>query len=631
MLWQQTKGVMVNQFHYVKRQRLSLFLILISTAITAIFPLLGQFKYTDVSARRVLYENSDSSSSYYYLKVQTDDPTLTKVAIGKGIENVYPINSSSDDQYYDNMVTFYRQQSSSSSSSFLVEYRSGYNARNQEIKEGGVSDYFGPYLLSALSLLARNGTIKYSYDSSMTIYSFASSYEDVISSILGTYIGIFVTIAAGSIQGIFVNFLQEDHEKKLKEGFYLAGLKPMAYWTGNIGTMGLIALVTSTISTVLFSVFFKLPIPRASFMIFSIWIYTIDGCLLASLVFRLLPDRKTLRNVITSLWYTGLPILFAITFFGFKSLYTGSLMTVLVLFFPTLANILNLIQIFKETPLSFVNFATVPSSSSLLLINIAQGILLLLILFQESLILRLRGRRQGSGNIDMNEAENSRQSYPQEAMREIPGKTILEVENVTKIFDGNSARKKALDGVSFQVFEKEIFAVIGHNGSGKSTLLSIIVGLLEATSGKVNKMLSAAVSSGKSPQSPASSPYVFCPQSDILYKSLTVIEHLRFMAAIRCLPSDSINRAIETVSKELDLGVLLDRQCQVLSGGEKRRVCVAMAFLGNPALVILDEPTSGMDPENRHNLWKFLELKRTTSCMILCTHFMDEAGKNNCH
>lgn len=196
---------------------------------------------------------------------------------------------------------------------------------------------------------------------------------------------------------------------------------------------------------------------------------------------------------------------------------------------------------------------------------------------------------------------------------------VIEVKNITKKFDGITA----VDGVSFEVKKGEIFGFLGPNGAGKSTMISMLATLLEPTSGGANINGFNVIADRNSVRK--SIGLVF--QDPSLDDRLTAEENLRFHARLYGVPmSDYKKRANEV----LDLVELKDRRNDIVktfSGGMKRRLEIARGLIHYPAVLFLDEPTLGLDPQTRSHLWEYiLRLKREKEMTIfMTTHYMNEA------
>lgn len=197
---------------------------------------------------------------------------------------------------------------------------------------------------------------------------------------------------------------------------------------------------------------------------------------------------------------------------------------------------------------------------------------------------------------------------------------MLEVSGVVKSY----GPRRAVDGVSFTVDRGQSLGLIGPNGAGKSTTVSIICGLLTADAGTV--MLSnSAIGIGASP---AKRKIGLVPQDLALYDDLTAFENLRLFASLYGL---SGKRSLERAREVLALVNLADRASDrpsTFSGGMKRRLNIAAALMHDPELLILDEPTVGVDPQSRNAIFDTLEkLKSLGSSMIYTSHYMEEVER----
>ena len=199
-------------------------------------------------------------------------------------------------------------------------------------------------------------------------------------------------------------------------------------------------------------------------------------------------------------------------------------------------------------------------------------------------------------------------------------KHIIEIKNLNKSF----GEIHAVDGISFNVNEGELFAFLGQNGAGKSTTISIICGRLlkDAGSVKVNNYdLDKDVDAIKRDIG-----VVF--QNSALDAQLTVIDNLKSRAALYGIFGSELEKRIKELTELLDLGELLKRPLSKLSGGQKRRIDIARALIHKPKILILDEPTTGLDPQTRKTVWNVIKKLQTESNMtvFLTTHYMEEAA-----
>lgn len=195
--------------------------------------------------------------------------------------------------------------------------------------------------------------------------------------------------------------------------------------------------------------------------------------------------------------------------------------------------------------------------------------------------------------------------------------TMLKVENLYKSF-GNV---NAVDGVSFEVNKGEIFGLLGPNGAGKSTTISMISTLLPPSGGEI---LYEGESIIKNPKRIRNRLGVV-PQDIALYPTLTGYENLRFWGSIYGLKGAELKKRINEVSDIIELNGRLKDRVDKYSGGMKRRLNIGAALLHRPELLIMDEPTVGIDPQSRnHILDTVLELNRQGITIIYTSHYMEE-------
>lgn len=200
-------------------------------------------------------------------------------------------------------------------------------------------------------------------------------------------------------------------------------------------------------------------------------------------------------------------------------------------------------------------------------------------------------------------------------------KNVIEIQNLNKSFGDI----KAVNDLSFSVREGELFAFLGVNGAGKSTTINIICGQLGFESGSVfvdGYSLSDNIKSIK-----CSLGVVF--QNSVLDKTLTVYDNLESRAALYGIYGKEFKSRLYELSELLDFEDLLRRTVGKLSGGQLRRIDIARALLHNPKVLILDEPTTGLDPQTRKLLWNVISVLRKEKNMtvFLTTHYMEEAAE----
>lgn len=195
---------------------------------------------------------------------------------------------------------------------------------------------------------------------------------------------------------------------------------------------------------------------------------------------------------------------------------------------------------------------------------------------------------------------------------------VIEITGLCKAFGDI----KAVDGLTFKVKKGELFAFLGVNGAGKSTTISILCGQLAKDSGQVK--ICGDETGGR--DSAARLGVVF--QSSVLDSALSVKENLQSRAALYGISGSDFRRRYGELAELLQFGDLSGRAVGKLSGGQRRRIDVARALLHRPEILILDEPTTGLDPQTRRLLWDVIEGLRKTEHMtvFLTTHYMEEAA-----
>ncbi len=200
---------------------------------------------------------------------------------------------------------------------------------------------------------------------------------------------------------------------------------------------------------------------------------------------------------------------------------------------------------------------------------------------------------------------------------------IVKIENLHKSFKD----VKAVDGISFCVKEGELFAFLGVNGAGKSTTINIISGILQKDGGKAlicGEDLDKNIDKIKS-----NIGIVF--QNSVLDKKLSGYDNLKYRAALYGIFGADFKAKLKEMTELLDLKDILKRPINKLSGGQKRRLDIARALIHNPKLLILDEPTTGLDPKTRITVWSVIDKLRSEQglTVFLTTHYMEEASDSD--
>jgi multidrug/hemolysin transport system ATP-binding protein len=199
-------------------------------------------------------------------------------------------------------------------------------------------------------------------------------------------------------------------------------------------------------------------------------------------------------------------------------------------------------------------------------------------------------------------------------------KDVIQIKNLYKSY----GEVKAVQDLSFKVKEGELFAFLGVNGAGKSTTISIMCSALKKDSGSV--VINGNDIDKESDDTKRALGVAF--QNSVLDKSLTVYDNLRSRAAVYGIHGEEFKKRLDELCKLLDFKDLLKRTVGKLSGGQKRKIDVARALIHKPKILVLDEPTTGLDPQTRLTLWTVVENLRKSEKMtvFLTTHYMEEAA-----
>uniref|UniRef100_A0A8C2WVA7 ATP binding cassette subfamily A member 3 n=1 Tax=Cyclopterus lumpus TaxID=8103 RepID=A0A8C2WVA7_CYCLU len=221
------------------------------------------------------------------------------------------------------------------------------------------------------------------------------------------------------------------------------------------------------------------------------------------------------------------------------------------------------------------------------------------------------------------EEEDAEKALKGEFIEEEPAGLIsgIKIKHLAKEFKVGNKTRQAVRDLTVNMFEGQITVLLGHNGAGKTTTLSMLTGLFPPTSGRAyingydicQDMALIRRSLG------------LCPQHDVLFDNLTVREHLLFYAQLKGFSKDKIPDEVDRIIRILNLEDKRHARSKTLSGGMKRKLSIGIALIGDSKVVMLDEPTSGMDPSARRATWDLLQGEKRGRTILLTTHFMDEA------
>ncbi|XP_066249197.1 phospholipid-transporting ATPase ABCA3-like [Euwallacea similis] len=192
----------------------------------------------------------------------------------------------------------------------------------------------------------------------------------------------------------------------------------------------------------------------------------------------------------------------------------------------------------------------------------------------------------------------------------------IELINLSKTY----GKKRVVQNLSLDIYKDQITVLLGHNGAGKSTTMGMITGMIKKSGGHI-------LMNGKEIRSntDVTQSIGLCPQHNLFFPDLTVGEHLKFFAMMKGKSSGEAERELDDLLGLLRLNEKKNDMAHTLSGGMKRKLCLGMAVIGGSKVLILDEPSSGMDPQSRRHMWDLLLQWRNQKTILITTHFMEEA------
>ncbi len=193
---------------------------------------------------------------------------------------------------------------------------------------------------------------------------------------------------------------------------------------------------------------------------------------------------------------------------------------------------------------------------------------------------------------------------------------MIRIENLVKSFGA----KRAVNGVSFSVERGEVLGFLGPNGSGKTTTMRVVTGFYPPTSGRVT------VGGHDVVEDPLAAKRLigYLPESAAAYPDMTVLGFLRFAADVRGLSGEAKKKAVARVIERCFLSSVLHQSIDTLSKGYKHRACLAQALIHDPEVLVLDEPTDGLDPNQKHEVRNLIRELGKTKAIVFSTHILEE-------
>lgn len=222
------------------------------------------------------------------------------------------------------------------------------------------------------------------------------------------------------------------------------------------------------------------------------------------------------------------------------------------------------------------------------------------------------------------DADDDEDVYGSRPAKAPASKWAVRLQNISKLYRKWSCCRSdtdtfAVNDVSVTIERGELFTLLGHNGAGKTTLISMLTGLFKPTSGI------ATIYGLDLEEDAVRSVIGVCPQHDVLWPELTAREHLLLFSRVKGIPSYLIDAEVHEKLELVGLTHVANEPAGSFSGGMKRRLSVAVSCIGDPKLIFLDEPSSGLDPVNKRKIWRMIEGLKRNRAIVLTTHSMEEA------
>ena len=477
---------------------------------------------------------------------------------------------------------------------------------------------------------------------SMTMSNFPMPWtdrQDALFSAIRTFmVAIVILIPFTFIPSVFVSWIVKEKQSKAKHLQLVSGMNFFIYWLSNLVFDIASFLVTEFLVIIIFLIFSRdeyVGSGEAFGAIFLLFIfYGFSGAAISYFVAYFFDDHASAQNVVMMAnFICG----FVLVFLNFMlSIFdsTKSAADVLVFIFRLLPSFCLGDGILKMASLDFARTFGVDKSPFDLEDGVGWDIIFMVIEFPLFMALTLLldhpQRKKREQQLMMSDelpdpiegededvfAERNRIEQPQSASAE-EARDIVRVKNLMKKYSNG---KVAVKNLSFGVHRGEVFAFLGTNGAGKTTTISILCGEHLPTHGRGSVANHDVVLEAQEAQQNIG----YCPQFDALLDLLTAKEHLMLYAGLRGVPSDVSEAVAEELIEVCGLSEHRNTLASNMSGGNKRKLSVAISLIGGPSVVFLDEPSAGMDPVARRGLWEVIDDVSKHSSVVLTTHHLEE-------
>lgn len=457
-----------------------------------------------------------------------------------------------------------------------------------------------------------------------------------------TLVPLYLTLAFSPFVSVLCVNIVLEKERKIKEGMLMMGMMPSAYWTAWSLVEAIVVANVAAIMTLMVYVLHILPNTDILIVFVLSLLYGLTIVMFSFMATPFFNKSKVAGSVL------GLLMLVFSFFYMFAVFLKGRVPAwvfyVVALLSPA-AFTLGIEKVSQNDVRGAMHWADLfeddfSVGSAIIMLSVDMFLYGFLAYYFDAIVPGEFGQHRGPWFIlhclgfgrggrsteqdDLVKPDNTPNPDVEDRPAELLGREAIKVQHLRKVF--TSWRKEpvvAVDGVSLTMHEGQIAALLGHNGAGKSTLLNMLVGTLKPSSGSAR--IYDLHTDNPDDVAQIRGMLGVCLQEDILFDTLTARQHLRFFARLKGVPATSIDLEVKNILLELDLAEKADVQAIKLSGGQKRKLSVGIALIGDPKIVFLDEPSSGMDPYSRRHLWSELQKRKEGKVIVLTTHFMDEA------
>lgn len=457
-----------------------------------------------------------------------------------------------------------------------------------------------------------------------------------------TLVPLYLTLAFSPFVSVLCVNIVLEKERKIKEGMLMMGMMPSAYWTAWSLVEAIVVANVAAIMTLMVYVLHILPNTDIFIVFVLSLLYGLTIVMFSFMATPFFNKSKVAGSVL------GLLMLVFSFFYMFAVFLKGRVPAwvfyVVALLSPA-AFTLGIEKVSQNDVRGAMHWADLfeddfSVGSAIIMLSVDMFLYGFLAYYFDAVVPGEFGQHRGPWFIlhclgfgrggrsteadDLVKPDNTPNPDVEDRPAELLGREAIKVQHLRKVF--TSWRKEpvvAVDGVSLTMHEGQIAALLGHNGAGKSTLLNMLVGTLKPSSGSAR--IYDLHTDNPDDVAQIRGMLGVCLQEDILFDTLTARQHLRFFARLKGVPATSIDLEVKNILLELDLAEKADVQAIKLSGGQKRKLSVGIALIGDPKIVFLDEPSSGMDPYSRRHLWSELQKRKEGKVIVLTTHFMDEA------